>query len=110
MRIITVMLLGAAIVTFAAARAGAAQIKIGVGVLGPISPQTEADIDSLVGALPNVHVIPSQPPGDVDACVKRFVAGEPDDRVDAVMVSLPPDSFQSQRDANEARFTGAYEI
>ena len=111
MRIITVMLLGAAMVTFAAARAGAAQIKIGVGVLGPISPQTEADIDSLVGALPNVHVIPSQPPGDVDACVKRFVAGDPDDRDDAVMiVSLPPDSFQTQRDANEARFTGAYEI
>ena len=105
------MLLGAAIVTFAAAPVGAAQIKIGVGVLGPISPQTEADIDTIVGALPNVHVIPSQPPGDVDACVKRFVAGEPDDRVDAVMVvSLPPDSFQTQRDANEARFTGAYEI
>src|SRR5258708_13906186 len=111
MRIVTAMLLGAVIVGVAGARASAAQIKIGVGVLGPISPQTEADIDSLVGALPNVHVIPSQPPGDVDACVKRFVAGDPDDRVDAVMiVSLPPDSFQTQRDANGARFTGAYEI
>src|SRR5260370_27468044 len=111
MKIITAMLLGAAIVALATARAGAAQIKIGVGVLGPISPQTEADIDSLVGALPNVKVVPIQPPGDVDACVKRFVAGEPDDRGDAVMVvGLPPDSFQSQRDANEARFTGAYEI
>lgn len=105
------MLLGAAIVAAASPRASAAQIKIGVGVLGPISPQTEADIDSLVGALPNVKVVPIQPPGDVDACVKRFVAGDPDDKVDAVMtVGLPPDSFQSQRDANEARFTGAYEI
>src|SRR5258708_15307943 len=111
MKIITAMLLGAAIVAVAAARAGAGQIKIGVGVLGPISPQTEADIDSLVGALPNVKVVPIQPPGDVDACVKRFVAGEPDDRVDAVMVvGLPPEAFQSQRDANQARFTGAYEI
>src|SRR5579862_5140907 len=112
MRKITAMLLGAAIlVTIAAADAYAAPIKIGVGVIGPISPQTEADIDSVVGALPNVKVVPIQPPGDVYACVKRFVAGEADDRLDAVMVvSLPPDSFQSQRDANEARFTGAYEI
>jgi hypothetical protein len=111
MRKITAMLLGAAIVAVGGARASAEPIKIGVGVIGPISPQTEADIDSLVGTLPNVKVVPIQPPGDVDACVKRFVAGEAQDRIDAVMVvSLPPDSFQSQRDANEARFTGAYEI
>jgi hypothetical protein len=111
MRQITAMLLGAAIVLVGASRATAAQIKIGVGVLGPISPQTEADIDSVVGALPNVKVVPIQPPGDVDACIKRFVAGEPDDRVDAVMVvSLPPEAFQSERDASEAHFTGAYEI
>src|SRR5260370_31465161 len=111
MKIITAMLLVAAIVAVATARAGAGQIKIGVGVLGPISPQTEADIDTIVGALANGKVVPIQRPGDVDACVKRFVAGEPDDRVDAVMVvGLPPDSFQTQRDANEARFTGAYEI
>jgi hypothetical protein len=106
------MLLGAAIlVTIAAADAYAAPIKIGVGVIGPISPQTEADIDNLVGKLPNVKAVPIQPPGGVDACVKRFVAGDPDDRLDAVMVvSLPTESFQSQRDSNEARFTGAYEI
>jgi hypothetical protein len=111
MRQITAMLVGAALVLVGAARATAAPIKIGVGVLGPISPQTEADIDTVVGALPNVKVVPIQPPGDVDACVKRFVAGDADDRLDAVMVvSLPPDSFQSQRDASEARFTGAYEI
>src|SRR5579863_759348 len=111
MRQITAMLVGAALVLIGASGAGAAQIRIGVGVLGPISPQTEADIENIVGALPNVKVVPIQPPGDVDACVKRFVAGEADDRVDAVMVvSLPPDSFQSQRDASEARFTGAYEI
>src|SRR5580692_11131640 len=112
MRKITVMLLGAAIlVTAAAAGAYADQIKIGVGVIGPISPQTEADIDQLVGKLPNVKAVPIQPPGGVDACVKRFVAGDPDDRLDAVMVvSLPTESFQSQRDSNEAKFTGAYEI
>ncbi len=110
-KISAMLLLGATIVAVGAARAGAAQVKIGVGVIGPISPQTEADIDSIVGTLPNVKVVPIQPPGDIDACVKRFVAGEPDDRVDAVMtVGLPPDSFQTQRDANEARFTGAYEI
>jgi hypothetical protein len=109
---ITVMLLGAAIIVAAAALdAYAEPIKIGVGVIGPISAQTEADIESVVGKLPNVKAVPIQPPGGVDACVRRFVAGDPDDRLDAVMVvSLPPESFQSQRDSNEARFTGAYEI
>ena len=106
------MLLGAAIVVVAAAAGAHAEpIKIGVGVVGPISPQTEADIDAIVGKLPNVKAVPIQPPGGVDACVKRFVAGDADDRLDAVMiVSLPTESFQSQRDSNEARFTGAYEI
>ncbi|MGA7872970.1 MAG: hypothetical protein WCA22_18935 [Candidatus Binatus sp.] len=112
MRKMTVMLLGAAIIVAAAAAgACAAPIKIGVGVIGPISAQTEADIDEVVGKLPNVKAVPIQPPGGVDACVRRFVAGDPDDRLDAVMVvSLPPESFQSQRDSNEAKFTGAYEI
>ncbi|MGA9724758.1 MAG: hypothetical protein WBQ86_20045 [Candidatus Binatus sp.] len=114
MKKITVMLLGAAMIVAAAAagaHAEADRLRIGVGVIGPISPQTEADIDTLVGKLPNVTAVPIQPPGGVDACVKRFVAGEADDRLDAVMVvSLPTESFQSQRDSNEARFTGAYEI
>ena len=112
MKKITAMLLGAAIlVAAAAAGAYADQIKIGVGVIGPISPQTEADIDQIVGKLPNVKAVPIQPPGGVDACVKRYVAGDPDDRLDAVMVvSLPTESFQSSRDSNEAKFTGAYEI
>jgi len=106
------MLLCASMVIVAtAAGVYAAPIKIGVGVIGPISPQTEADIDLLVGKLPNVKAVPIQPPGGVDKCVKRFVAGDPDDRLDAVMVvSLPTESFQSQRDSNEAKFTGAYEI
>ncbi len=112
MKKITAMLLGAAIfVAAAAAGAFADQIKIGVGVIGPISPQTEADIDQIVGKLPNVRAVPIQPPGGVDACVKRFVAGDPEDRLDAVMiVSLPTESFQSERSSNEAKFTGAYEI
>src|SRR5277367_6461786 len=112
MKKITTMLLGAAIlVVAAAAGAYAAPIKIGVGVIGPISPQTEADIDQIVGKLPNVKAVPIQPPGGVDACVKRYVAGDAEDRLDAVMVvSLPTESFQSQRDSNEAKFTGAYEI
>ena len=88
-----------------------AEIKIGVGVVGPISPQTEADIEKLVGQLPNVKDVPIQPPGDLDACVKRFVAGETDDRLDAlIIVSLPTDSFHIQQDEKEARFTGTYEI
>src|SRR5258707_7730803 len=106
------MLLGAAIlVAAAAAGAYAEPIKIGVGVIGPISPQTEADIDQIVGKLPNVRAVPIQPPGGVDACVKRFVAGEADDRLDAVMiVSLPTEAFQSSHNSNEAKFTGAYQI
>jgi hypothetical protein len=96
MKKITAMLLGAAImVAVAAAGVCAAPIRIGVGVIGPISPQTEADIDTVVGKLPNVKAVPIQPPGGVDKCVKRFVAGEADDRLDAVMVvSLPTESFQ----------------
>jgi hypothetical protein len=101
----------AALLIAATSSFAAAEIKIGVGVTGPISPQTETDIDQLVGKLPNVKVVPIQPPGDVDACVKRFVAGDAEDRLDAVMVvSLPPESFQSTHDNNEAHFTGAYEI
>jgi hypothetical protein len=112
MRKITVMLLGAAIlVAAAAAGAYADPIKIGVGIIGPISPQTEADIDTIVSQLPNVKAVPIQPPGGVDKCVQRFVAGDADDRLDAVMiVSLPTESFQTIRDSNEARFTGSYEI
>src|SRR5271155_1452495 len=110
MKKIIAMLLGAAIIT-AAAGAHADPIKTGVGVIGPISPQTEADIDTIVGMLPNVKAVPIQPPGGGDACVKRFVAGGADRRLDGVMVvSLPTESFQPQRDSNEARFTGAYEI
>jgi hypothetical protein len=93
-----------------ATRAGA-EVRIGVGVVGPISPQTETDIDNLVAKLPNVTAVPIQPPGDVDACVKRFVAGEKDDQLDALMVvSLPTDSFHTQQEDKEARFTGTYEI
>ena len=54
-------------------------------------------IEQLVGAQPNVHEIPIVPPGDVDACVKRFVAGDADDHLDGVMVvSLPTDKFHNQ--------------
>ncbi len=68
-------------------------------------------IEQLVGAQPNVHEIPIVPPGDVDACVKRFVAGDADDRLDGVMVvSLPTDKFLIKNDRNEATFTGSYEI
>ncbi len=91
--------------------AGAAPVKIGVGALGPISPQTENDIEKLVGAIPNVTVVPIQPPGDLDACVKRFVAGDPEDRLDAVMVvSLPTDSFKAVQTSREVKFTGSYQI
>jgi hypothetical protein len=97
-----------------AAMAGIAradEVKIGVGSVGPISPQAMYDIEQLVGAQPNVHEVPIVPPGDVDACVKRFVAGETDDRLDGLMVvSLPTDKFLTHNDQNEATFSGSYEI
>jgi len=107
-----------ALVLFAVALSGAlgagtalAQVKVGVGALGPISPQAENDIEKLVGAMPHVTEVPIQPPGDVDACVKRFVAGDLDDRLDAVIVvSLPTDSFKVQQSGSEAKFTGSYQI
>ena len=95
----------------AAAVADADQIRIGVGTVGPISPLAMYQIEQLVGDQPNVHEVPIVPPGDVDACVKRFVAGDKDDRLDAVMVvSLPTDKFVTKNDQNEATFTGSYEI
>ncbi len=91
--------------------ANADEVRIGVGTLGPISPAAMNQIEQLVGAQPNVHEIPIVPPGDVDACVLRFVAGETDDHLDGVMVvSLPTDKFQIKNDQNEATFTGSYEI
>ncbi len=91
--------------------AEADQIRIGVGSLGPISPQAMYEIEQLVAAQPNIHESPIVPPGDVDACVKRFVAGDTDDHLDGVMVvSLPTDKFLATNDQNEATFTGSYEI
>lgn len=88
-----------------------AETKIGVGEVGPISPNAMYQIEQLVAALPNVHEVPIVPPGDVDECVKRFVAGEPDDKLDGLMVvSLPTDAMKESHDANEAVFTGTYEI
>jgi hypothetical protein len=106
------IVIGAALLLGAVpARAADQPIKIGVGVSGPISPQTEVDLENMVGSLPNIKDVPIQPPGDLDACVKRFVAGEPDDRLDGVIiVSLAQDSFHTEHDQNEARFTGTYEI
>jgi len=94
-----------------AATARAAEVRIGVGTVGPITPQTETDLDHLVGALPNIHVVPIQPPADVDEAVKRFVAGETDDRLDGIVVfRLPTDSFKTEQTSTEAKFTGTYEI
>lgn len=91
--------------------AAAAEVKIGVGEVGPISPNAMYQIEQLVAGLPNVNEVPIVPPGDVDECVKRFVAGEPDDKLDGLMVvSLPTDAMKESHDANEAVFTGTYEI
>jgi hypothetical protein len=88
-----------------------AEVRIGVGVVGPITPQTETDIDNLVGAVAGIKSVPIQPPSDLDQAVKRFVAGEADDRLDGIMVvSLPTDSFKTEQTSNEARFTGTYQI
>ncbi len=107
---IAVLMFALAIAAFAGV-ADADQIKIGVGTVGPISPLAMYQIEQLVGAEPNIHEIPIVPPGDIDACVKRFVAGDTDDRLDGVMVvSLPTDKFLTKNDQNEATFTGSYEI
>jgi hypothetical protein len=104
-------LMVAFIFAMGAAVALADEVRIGVGTLGPISPDAEYQIEQLVGAQPNVHEIPIVPPGDVDACVKRFVAGDTDDHLDGVMVvSLPTDKFLIKNDQNEATFSGSYEI
>lgn len=106
--------LAAALIAVLAITVGAAnadQVRIGVGGEGPISPAAMNDIELLVAAEPNVHESPIVPPGDVDACVKRYVAGDEDERLDGVMVvSLPTDKFIAKNDANEATFTGSYEI
>ncbi len=105
-------LAAAAVVILAlGALAHADEVKIGVGEVGPISPNAVYEIEQLVAALPNVHEVPIVPPGDVDECVKRFVAGEPDDKLDGLMVvSLPTDAMKESQGANEAVFTGTYEI
>ncbi len=111
MRKTAAALIVALAIAAATGTAAAEGIKIGVGSLGPISPQAMYEIEQLVGAQPNIHEIPIVPPGDVDACVKRFVAGDADDRLDGVMVvSLPTDKFTTRNDQNEATFTGSYEI
>src|SRR5208283_117601 len=99
-------LMVALMIAAVAAVADADQVRIGVGSEGPISPQAMYEIEQLVGAQPNIHEIPIVPPGDVDACVKRFVAGETDDRLDGLMVvSLPTDKFLTHNDQNEATFS-----
>lgn len=111
MRIFGSLLAAALTIAILGGSASAEPIRIGVGDLGPISPDAMYQIEQLVGGLPNVKEVPIVPPGDVDACVKRFVAGETDDRLDGVMVvSLPTDSFVAKHDQNEATFTGTYEI
>jgi hypothetical protein len=110
LKTITALMMAIAIAAIANI-AKADEVRIGVGSIGPISPQAMYEIEQLVGAQPNVHEVPIVPPGDVDACVKRFVAGETDDRLDGVMVvSLPTDKFLTSNDQNEATFSGSYEI
>jgi hypothetical protein len=107
----TAALIVALAIASAASVVHAEPVRIGVGTLGPISPQAMYEVERLVGAQPNVHEIPIVPPGDVDACVKRFVAGDTDDHLDGVMVvSLPTDKFTTKNDQNEATFSGSYEI
>jgi hypothetical protein len=107
------VLLGAALVLppGAIAHAAGVPVKIGVGSQGPISPQAMYQIEQVVGEIPGVTVVPIVPPGDLLACVRRFVAGERDDRLDGlVVVSLPPDLFKVERDSREASFSGSYDI
>src|SRR5437588_4077658 len=87
------------------------QIRMGVGFEGPFSGVAMYDIEQLVGSELKVHTVPIVPPGSLAACAKRFVGGEADDRLDGVIVfRLPPDSFKTEREAKEVKFSGTYEI
>jgi hypothetical protein len=87
------------------------ELRIGVGFDGPISNETSAQITQMVNALPNLHAVPIVIPGDAAACVKRFVAGDVDDRLDGVITfKLPQDSFKTERNEKEVTFSGTYEI
>ena len=75
-----------------AAVANADEVRIGVGsAWGRISPRRCTRSSSWWARNPMCMSFPIVPPGDVDACVKRFVAGETDDRLDGVMVVSLPD-------------------
>jgi len=105
------MLVAATLAIVASSAALAAEIRIGVGSVGPISPEGEYRIQQVVGSLPNIEVVPIVPPGGVRACVRRFVAGEPDDRLDGVLVvSVPTGSFKAVRGSKAATFSGTYRI
>ena len=95
----------------AAAFAQGRELRIGIGFDGPISNETSAQITQMVSALPNLHAVPIVIPGDAAACVKRFVAGDADDRLDGVITfKLPEDSFKTERNEKEVTFSGTYEI
>jgi hypothetical protein len=86
-------------------------IRVGLASVGPISAQTAYAIEQIVAEVPNVKVVPIQPHGGVESMVMWGVAGDADDRLDAIMVvSLPADSFRTEHEGNQATFTGTYEI
>src|SRR5436309_94074 len=101
-----------ALIIAASLNASAAdQIRMGVGFEGPFSGPGMYDIEQLVASELKVHTVPIVPPGSLAACAKRFVGGETDDRLDGLIVfRLPPDSFRTEREAKEVKFSGTYEI
>ena len=109
--LVAMLVAAAALAILASSAAVAGEIRIGVGSVGPISPEGEYRIQRVVGSIPNIDVVPIVPPGGIDACVKRFVAGEADDRLDGVLVvSVPTGSFKAVRGSSEATFSGTYRI
>jgi hypothetical protein len=114
MNLFVAALIGALLATAAAAPTpapGDRQIRIGIGFEGPISNGAAADIERMVDDQLGVHTVPIVPPGPPVASAKRFVGGDPDDRLDGTIVfALPPDSFKTERDAHEVKFSGTYQI
>lgn len=93
------------------ASAADSRLRVGVGFEGPISGETMFEVERMVGDELKVITVPIVPTATAVAAARRFVAGDPDDRLDGLIVfSLPPDSFKTERNLKEISFSGTYQI
>lgn len=87
------------------------QLRVGVGFDGPMSGETMFEIERMVGDELKVKTVPIVPTATAVAAARRFVGGDPDDRLDGLIVfSLPPDSFKTEHSSKEVSFSGTYQI